>query len=386
MQKDMHYYGTYAMARAAGLTPQASETIATCAQFVDDNAASAELKFGNGAWIQSVATAHHTFDRNNLDRKDQRRVWVPFHFLPGNLGDSWTERLKCRMDSPVAREMIEHHLSFSGKPYAAELIGIAAHVYADTFAHYGFSGISSRGNKIANDTLTLMNAEPQMETYILNKLEKFQHSKGAKLQRNFRTVVRGGEDWWTGLKTIIMSWFAETGSGALGHGSVATLPDRPYLEWEFHYERTDGHLQSLNGPSDIHANRPNLDTFLAGCEALHDMFVKFREKRPDLDNNDFRSFDLIRNEVSKVLSVQADKAGRIDAWQRAAIDATVFDGGVKIPEYSGEVWNADWTNLDGAPDSEVVLKKPIWHFYQAAAIHRTYVLRDLLPSHGLIVD
>ena len=28
----------------------------------------------------------------------------------------------------------------------------------------------------------------------------------------------------------------------------------------------------------------------------------------------------------------------------------------------------------------------IWRFYQAAAVHRTYVLRDLLPKHGLIVD
>ena len=29
---------------------------------------------------------------------------------------------------------------------------------------------------------------------------------------------------------------------------------------------------------------------------------------------------------------------------------------------------------------------PIWRFYQAASIHRTYVIRDLLPKHGLIVD
>ena len=39
MQLDMHYHGTYAMARAAGLTPDAAKMIATCAQFVDDNVA-----------------------------------------------------------------------------------------------------------------------------------------------------------------------------------------------------------------------------------------------------------------------------------------------------------------------------------------------------------
>ena len=38
MQVDMHYYGTYAMARAAGLSPADCRIIAIAAQFVDDNA------------------------------------------------------------------------------------------------------------------------------------------------------------------------------------------------------------------------------------------------------------------------------------------------------------------------------------------------------------
>jgi hypothetical protein len=38
MQLDMHYYGTYAIARTAILTPEASKTITAAAQFVDDNA------------------------------------------------------------------------------------------------------------------------------------------------------------------------------------------------------------------------------------------------------------------------------------------------------------------------------------------------------------
>lgn len=37
MQLDMHFYGTYAMARAAGLNVKTCTTIATAAQFVDDN-------------------------------------------------------------------------------------------------------------------------------------------------------------------------------------------------------------------------------------------------------------------------------------------------------------------------------------------------------------
>ena len=31
---------------------------------------------------------------SNRGDHDQRRVWVPFHFIPGNVGTTYTERLK----------------------------------------------------------------------------------------------------------------------------------------------------------------------------------------------------------------------------------------------------------------------------------------------------
>ena len=72
--------------------------------------------------------------------------------MPGNIGATYTERLKCRMDSEIVREMRDHHLSLSNRAFALHLLGIAAYVYADTFSHYGFSGVSSRGNKVRNDS------------------------------------------------------------------------------------------------------------------------------------------------------------------------------------------------------------------------------------------
>ena len=36
MQQDMHYYGTYAMARAAGLAVKDAKILAYAAQYVDD--------------------------------------------------------------------------------------------------------------------------------------------------------------------------------------------------------------------------------------------------------------------------------------------------------------------------------------------------------------
>ena len=36
MQIDMHFYGIYALARAAGIKPDSAHTIAYASQFVDD--------------------------------------------------------------------------------------------------------------------------------------------------------------------------------------------------------------------------------------------------------------------------------------------------------------------------------------------------------------
>ena len=376
MQLDMHYYATYAMARAAGIEPDDARIIATSAQFVDDNVARSHVTFRDGSRIDQEATAHHPIDLSNRDDRDQRRVWVPFHFIPGNEGDSYTERLKCRMDSPIVQELRDHHLTYADRGFALHLLGITAHVYADTFSHYGFSGVSSRGNKVDNSSFRFHEEveeaddataplSPQMRNHVTEKADRFFRDRGDH----------------GGLLINVKSWFAEELSGALGHGSVATLPDRPYLVWSFDYERPD----AVAGGRSI---RNNPVTYLAGCGALHDMFRRFAAMRADgRAGSDGRDFDAIARRVQDVLLVQADKAGRIAAWQDAARSGEVFGSGDEtIPEYDGQAWNGQWEELDGKEDNEAAMDLPVWLFYRAASLHRIYVLRDLLPKHGLIVD
>ena len=235
MQIDMHYYATYAMARAAGIEPDDARIIATAAQFVDDNIARSHVEFRDGSRIDQEATAHHPIDLSNRDDRDQRRVWVPFHFIPGNVGDGYTECLKCRMDSPIVQQLPGPSSDlFVDRGFALHLLGITAHVYADTFSHYGFSGVSSRGNRVDNASFrfheeiedvddAIAPLSPEMRGYVTEKADRFFRGRGDH----------------GGLLTNVKSWLAENLSGALGHGSVATLPDRPYLVWSFDYERDD---------------------------------------------------------------------------------------------------------------------------------------------------
>ena len=55
-------------------------------------------------------------------------------------------------------------------------------------------------------------------------------------------------------------------------------------------------------------------------------------------------------------------------------------GDETIPEYNGHAWTGQWEELDGKEDNEAAMDLPVWLFYRAASLHRTYVLRDLLPK------
>ncbi|MGH1432582.1 MAG: DUF6765 family protein [Neptuniibacter sp.] len=375
MQLDMHYYGTYAIARSAGLSEEACKIIAYSAQFVDDNAANDFIEFDDGARIDAEATAHHPVDIKNVldfDPKDQRRLWVPFHFLPGNEGDSYTQKLRCGLDSQIAKEMVGHHTAHIDSAYGLHLAGITAHVYEDTFSHYGFSGVSSRGNRVDQESFQLgKDLEPGIKGYLLGKAKAFFDEARTRPNSgslpNIRGVVNNPLE--IGKATI-----AETG-GALGHGSVATYPDRPYLSWRFIYE--DGVDSGW---------RNNQTTFLAGCKALHAFFCDIATQYPQHSSGPAIPFEDIEASVTRVLATQENKAGRIEAWQDAA-RAGDFGIDAPIPTYSSIDWSLEWQSLKKNPNcSNKAHDTNIYQFYRAAAFHRVYVLRDLLPQHGLVVD
>ena len=363
MQIDMHYYGTYAMARAAGLTPEAAKIVATAAQFVDDNAQKETIEFKDGGRLDAEATAHHAFNFKNIDREDQRKIWVPFHFLPGNQGSSYTERLVCRMNSPILGDMLKFTLSQveQKEQFALQLIGIAAHVYADTFAHYGFSGISSRRNKIDGNSFEFSGLSPEMEDYIEMKADKFRENYPKE----------------EGLLANVKSWFAETFSGALGHGAAVTFPDRPYLVWKFDYEYPE------TTPSPL---RNNPETFLQGAHALHEFFSQVAKTNPEFAGGNQMKFSAIELEVKAIIEKEGKKKKRILAWQNAARQGALFEPAGPIPAYNADSWLNQRSQLKRRKNSSDARNTAFFRFYQAASVYRVHLLRHVLPDHGLVVS
>ncbi|MDE0695662.1 MAG: hypothetical protein OXH76_07490 [Boseongicola sp.] len=368
MHSDIHYFGTYAMARATGLRREVCQTIATAAQFVDANDKEYDIDFSDGGRLRVVPTAHpmvHIKNTTLFDR-DQRMVWLPFHFLPGNEGDSLSERLICRQNSAIAREMVKHCLSMANKPFGLQLVGIAAHVYADTFSHYGFSGVSSRWNKVKGESIVLRDEVRDM-------------AAEDRFRAKYGETMEGLENWRQTIWDRLRSGVAEGGTGALGHGAVMKYPDFPYLEWEFSYEHSEGEQRV--------SPRKNADTFLEACEKLYEVFSCLGPDYQDPEIDQSGGFDRIRDVVTEILRIrETDRDKRGAKWRSAAEEGTLFNESEEVLLNQGEAWKESLKSLHGGVKSDAASGLPVFQFFQAAAIYRSYVLRDLLPAHGLVLD
>ena len=376
MQIDMHYYGVYAMARAAGLTREASGRIATASELVDDNAEEEHVEFGDGGRLDLMPTAHHTIDRENLNEEMQRQVWVPFHFIPGNRGRTVAERLVCRKDSTIAREVVEHAVQMANRSFGPQLVGITAHVYADTFSHYGFSGASCPVNRVKTGESGPV-GDDEAAAEARRSRERF--ADGGDVEHD------DGGHWWTDITEHLVAGVAEAASGALGHAGVATWPDKPFLVWTAVFEH--------DVPArEMRQRRDNPKTFLEGCQALHKMFCKVGREAPHLRERVPTRFADVEERVQGILATVGDKGVRSEAWKAAAMEGTFTGAPEEIPPYAGPDWLetlVDWRSrqrTDRAVRSQEVVDSDTFRFYQAAAIHRTFVLRDLLPTHGLAVN
>jgi hypothetical protein len=353
MQADMHYYGTLAMALAAGIPRQDAETIACAAQFVDDSTGHDSEEHEDHGLLYAISTAHHPL-QSFMDRlgakiregtEEQRKIWVPFHFLPGGRGKTLSEKLLCVKNSGVAREMLGNNLDAALKrTYGLELMGITAHVYMDTFSHYGFSGIASSFNRIKNDTV-VFTKEPETGGYIREKFRRF-------------------------AERYVVASAAQEASRCLGHAGAATYPDRPYLQWRFDFERP----RPDNGATSI---RDNGAAFLEGCRCLHAFFSTFAQaKYAETDGR--LEFKDIEETVRKVIAREADMEGRVKAWDNSGL----IDG---CGRYDPQAWEREKEMFSRYAVSGDGIATNAYRFHQAASFHRYYVLKDLLPSHGIAV-
>ncbi|MDT3294773.1 hypothetical protein Q4Q49_03565 [Shewanella sp. SP1S1-7] len=355
MQIDGHHTLTYIVARYAGIAHDLAEKVAYSAQYVDEATNDEPIHFDNGAMYDRIVSAHKMLDYRNTQELANHLVWIPFHFLPGNQGNPsdvtpegrFIYRLICKPDSPVARDMLRMVATHWNKPYAAQLMGVAMHVYADTFAHQGFAGVIHDYNKVNN-----------LKSPISSLLQR--------------------------IKDDLLS-DGISASSPLGHGAALSFPDRPYASWT--YSNGDGET----------VERDNTKIFLqaanAMCKALQ--CWKSNDLNMNIENQPGLSLEQLEN-IEKALSAIDNEDGEIrhqewikclregkfgfapvdlpfdkngkNSWKELARGPGFMQGDKLVYQYSESFLNSDWKL-----------------FHDALKTYRLEVIRDVLPKYGICI-
>jgi hypothetical protein len=153
MQKDFHYYCIGVLSRAAGFNPKDALILAYASQYVDDATEPGlfELEDGvPGPHFDATRTSYFGLESlHSLRWEAQKRVWIPFHFIPdmpfspasGSDFDFVTGP-----GSDFARLLLTQAAAepLANRERRLCRIGVALHTYADTWAHQDFSGCKNQ--------------------------------------------------------------------------------------------------------------------------------------------------------------------------------------------------------------------------------------------------
>lgn len=228
MDIDFHFGTIYVLSRWAGFDGNDAKIIATCSQFVDDNISEDPLfledavvpcDFGRGFRRLS---GHDLWE--NLNEKGNHQVWIPYHFLPGMRGETEQEKLVCHKNSMLAQKMVETMI-FNQNENRLFRLGITLHVYADTWAHQEFSGLTDESN-IIYDIAVL-----QPPDSLRDRIEDRVIDVTAEVR-------------------------------PLGHASAIHWPDRPYVGWTSRNKFVDG--------------RNNWDEFIEASKEIYAILQRFK--------------------------------------------------------------------------------------------------------------
>jgi len=149
MEIEFHYYITHLIAATAGFSEADAHTIAYSSQYVDHNDIIFEINKGKSQYYRNYISQ----TMNILKPKPKLfRIYPLFHFIPGEpLHDGAVRKdgamhwLNTTPDSGNANKIMDAAL-MTNDLYR---IGIAAHGYADTWAHQNFIGYYNEFNSMS---------------------------------------------------------------------------------------------------------------------------------------------------------------------------------------------------------------------------------------------
>lgn len=353
MQMDFHFCTIYALARSAGFGPEDAYTVAYASQHTDDAKYHHALEFENGGRFQQVMTSHRFLDADAISKETCYTIYVPFHFLPGNLGVDFYERMFTRPNSIVAQRILNDFFQMPLKPYSLHFLGILLHVYADTWSHQNFMGVIRQW---MNDVKNLKIAGEKVG-FIKKCLDD--------------------------LRTRVCEYCAPL----LGHAQAGTFPDEPYREWEY-YDYRDRYVKVYNH-----------DRAMDAAQNCYMVLVKFLKQYPQFSAKNPVPWQDFSGKVSALFGEKGTCEERFNRW-RGAISTGEFQftpGGRDLTiDYADRDWfgnavtvleilNAADPEKPGRYERKAGFETSQWkYFHDAAAYHVFHTLHEVLPEYGMI--
>lgn len=147
MDLEFHYYITFIVAAHAGYSYDQAQCIAYSSQYVDNNLYTHRIFC---PLYSTVYESEISATYSPIASQQVIKTLLCHHFIPGSGYDYYI----VTPNSPLANHLLQQALT-SQDPY---LIGIAAHAYADTWAHQNFKGFYDSHNATKNFTSNLIPA------------------------------------------------------------------------------------------------------------------------------------------------------------------------------------------------------------------------------------
>jgi hypothetical protein len=262
--------------------------------------------------------------------------------MPSNHGNGVQERMVCQANSENAQRMIREVANLKGKPYQLHRLGIALHVYADTWSHQGFSGLQADINDVKN--INVQN-ESHNNSFVRDAIEFF--------------IPR------------------------VGHAETGHLPDEPYRDWKFHnvYQKKD-------------KERKNWLLCQDASKVIYKEIKSFLSKNPGYKNRAHILWRDIKPIVTRLFRRKGTVDERCENWVHA-INTWSFGFECEQEEMDLSYDDREWFKA-GVKVEKKKNEKPKYrrkknfhlsdwkYFHDAAASHRFFVLNEILSPEGIV--
>jgi len=334
MEKDFHYYCLGILARASGFAPEDALTIAYASQYVDDSTESEPMRIGE-IIFDPVRTCYEGL--KSYGWSVQKRVLIPFHFIPPKPIQSPKDSFVTASNSPFALRILREASDEAHSRRRLCRLGVAFHTLSDAWAHEGFSGRRHEENDVEN----------------------IYHKKGRK---------------W---KHLLLDNFLLDFLPQIGHAEAGYFPDQPFLRWKYTRRMTNEVIR-----------RNNTNIFLCAAKTIYDLLL-------DIDKSELDTpiaWESLKKRIRTLLAYKEEDVEKRCARWRKAFEKLFKPLGF---EYDKQAWrdealhplratDTNWDHL--APSDFKHLRFPLtpgffdskWvHFHKSALRQRHLVLENL---------